>query len=183
VHASYAAFDYSPNQPVEYATAGDRPAQHLERTRETRHLYSAPFQAAPMSLRAMSAVVDATAILASFFIFMAVSVLMISHFTPGGLQMTVKELVIASAATLFVLSFGYQYLFFSLSDATPGMRYARIGLCSFADDNPNREAMRRRIWATALATAPLGLGLLWAFFDEDRLGWHDRVSRMYQRSY
>ena len=30
---------------------------------------------------------------------------------------------------------------------------------------------------------PLGLGLLWSLLDDDRLCWHDRISRMYQRSY
>ncbi len=183
VHASYASYEYSAHLPVEYATAGDRPAQHLQRNSDTSHLYSVPFQVAPMEFRLMSAVVDTVAIVASFLIFMAMAVLTISHFTPGGLQMTIKELAIASAVTLFCLGLGYQFLFFTLSDATPGMRYARIGLCTFADDNPKRDAMRRRILATLLATAPLGLGLLWAFFDEDRLGWHDRISRMYQRSY
>ena len=34
-----------------------------------------------------------------------------------------------------------------------------------------------------LAVIPFGLGILWAFFDDDRLGWHDRISRTYQRSY
>jgi hypothetical protein len=63
------------------------------------------------------------------------------------------------------------------------MRYARIGLCTFSDDNPTREAMRRRILALILSTAPFGLGLLWTLLDEDRMGWHDRISRMYQRSY
>ena len=28
-----------------------------------------------------------------------------------------------------------------------------------------------------------GLGFLWSLFDEDRLGWHDRITRTYQRSY
>ncbi len=70
-----------------------------------------------------------------------------------------------------------------MSEATPGMRYARIALCTFADDNPTRAAMRRRILATVLAACPLGIGFLWAWLDEDGLGWHDRISRMYQRSY
>jgi hypothetical protein len=63
------------------------------------------------------------------------------------------------------------------------MRYARIALCTFDDDNPTREAMRKRIFALVLAAAPLGLGFLYVFFDEDHLGWHDRMTRMYQRSY
>ena len=81
---------------------------------------------------------------------------------------------------LFLL---YHALFFSLSSATPGMRCARIALCTFDDANPTRPAMQRRILAVLLSTCPLGLGLLWAVLDEDRLAWHDRISRIYQRSY
>jgi hypothetical protein len=63
------------------------------------------------------------------------------------------------------------------------MRFARIALCTFDDENPTRPAMRRRILAVLLSACPLGLGLLWAALDENRLGWHDLISRMYQRSY
>jgi uncharacterized RDD family membrane protein YckC len=90
---------------------------------------------------------------------------------------------VASAATLAFLYLLYQALFFSFSGATLGMRAARIALCTFADGNPARSAMRRRILAVLLSACPLGLGFLWAALDEERLTWHDRVSRMYQRSY
>ena len=30
---------------------------------------------------------------------------------------------------------------------------------------------------------PLGLGFLWTALDDDRLTWHDRLSRIYQRKY
>lgn len=95
-------------------------------------------------------------------------------------------LAVAGMATAVVLGFlylMYQMLFFTLGEATPGMRYARIGLCTFGDENPTRGAMRRRTLAVLLAACPLGLGFLWACLDEDRLGWHDRISRMYPRSY
>ena len=74
-------------------------------------------------------------------------------------------------------------LFFWFSEATPGMRCARIALCTFDDENPTRRAIRRRGLAMLLSACPLGLGFLWAALDEDRLTWHDRISRMYQRSY
>ena len=83
-------------------------------------------------------------------------------------------------AALYVL---YQLLFFSLAGQTPGMRYARIGLCTFTDENPTRSQMRRRLLAQAIAVCPLGLGVLWALLDDEGLGWHDRISRMYQRAY
>jgi uncharacterized RDD family membrane protein YckC len=63
------------------------------------------------------------------------------------------------------------------------MRCARIALCTFDDENPTRGAMRRRILAVLVSACPLGLGLLWAAFDEDRLAWHDRLTRTYQRTY
>ena len=91
--------------------------------------------------------------------------------------------ITATAAAIAFLYLLYQGLFFSLSEATPGMRLARIALCTFADENPTRRAMRRRIFAVLLSACPLGLGFLWAALDEDRLAWHDLISRMYQRSY
>ena len=63
------------------------------------------------------------------------------------------------------------------------MRYAKIALCTFEDENPTRKAMCRRVWFLFLSVAPLGLGCAWALFDPDRLSWHDRLSRIYQRSY
>jgi uncharacterized RDD family membrane protein YckC len=98
-----------------------------------------------------------------------------------GLQLT--QLPAAVAVTGGLLLLLYQTLFFCFSTATPGMRCVRIALCTFDDENPTRKAMRRRILAVLLSACPLGLGFLWAALDEDRLAWHDRLSRMYQRTY
>jgi uncharacterized RDD family membrane protein YckC len=92
-------------------------------------------------------------------------------------------LLAASVVTFALLYALYQALFFSFSEATPGMRLARIALCTFAEENPARSALRRRVVAILLSACPLGLGFLWAVLDEERLTWHDRASRMYQRSY
>jgi uncharacterized RDD family membrane protein YckC len=96
---------------------------------------------------------------------------------------TGKAAFAGSAAVLLGLFIVYQLLFFSFGEATPGMSYAHIALCTFEDNNPTRKAMRRRVGALLLSALPVGLGLLWAVFDEDRLGWHDRISGTYQRSY
>ena len=93
------------------------------------------------------------------------------------------EFLLAGALTLVSLYLLYQGLFFSLSEATPGMRCARIALRTFAEQNPSRSAMRWRILALLLSACPLGLGFLWAALDEERLTWHDRLCRMYQRTY
>jgi uncharacterized RDD family membrane protein YckC len=86
-------------------------------------------------------------------------------------------------ATLLVFIGIYQGLFFTFNEATPGMRAARLAYCTFGETSPTRKALRRRMVSTALAACPLGLGLLWTALDTDRLGWHDRMSRMYPRAY
>jgi len=44
--------------------------------------------------------------------------------------------------------------------------------------------MRRgRILASYFSVAAAGLGFLWMLLDVDHLGWHDRISRTYQRCY
>lgn len=142
-------------------------------------------QTAALNLRLMAGIVDACIVLASFMAFAAIFAVTVTR-VPGaqvGVHLTPQIAGIASAVALIFLGLAYQLLFFTFSDATPGMRYARIGLCTFSDDNPTRAAMRRRIFAVILSVCPVGIGFLWCFLDEDGLGWHDRISHMYQRSY
>lgn len=144
-----------------------------------------PLYAAPLNLRLMASMVDGCIILASLLCFSAVFAFALSKLpgTPAFGSMAPQTAAIAAVGTLALLTLLYQLLFFTFSEATPGMRYARIGFCTFNDENPTRAAMRRRIFAAILSACPLGLGFLWAWLDDDGLGWHDRISRMYQRSY
>lgn len=137
-------------------------------------------QTAPMELRLMAATVDGACLLGAFVVFGSV----VAEVCGSSLRDLPKPMMAVSAAGVFAILFlAFQLLFFTLAESTPGMRYARIALCTFADDNPTRKAMRRRIGAMLLAASPLALGLAWAFLDDERLGWHDRISRMYQRAY
>ena len=132
----------------------------------------------------MAAAVDACCIGAALVAF-ATTVAWISGPRLQALSQPGSRPTLAAAiiVTFAIATLIYQLLFFSLNEATPGMRYAHIALCTFADASPTRRALRRRVLATVLAACPLGLGLLWAWMDDDRLGWHDRISRMYHRSY
>ena len=136
-----------------------------------------PPQTASLQLRTMAAAVDLCCVGGAFVAF-AAAVAYVAPELPSG-----KIALMGSAGVLVVLTLLYQGLFFTLSDATPGMRYARIALCTFSDENPSRSAMRRRILAMLLAAIPMGIGFLWACLDDDGLGWHDRMSRMYPRGY
>ena len=125
----------------------------------------------------MASLVNASIIGTAFFTFV------FAFAISGAALPTGKLALIGAAGVLFALFVIYQLLFFTLSYATPGMRYARIGLCTFSDENPTRAAMRLRIIAVLLAACPAALGFLWSLVDDDRLGWHDRICHMYQRSY
>ena len=161
------------------------PAEFTAPTLEAEPLFLHVPQPAPIGRRLTAAAIDAAILLTAEAAFTAVFVLALTHLSGNRSLPTVPRIpaVAAAVATFAVLAVLYQLLFFTLSDHTPGMRYARIALCTFSDENPSRSAMRRRLFSTLLAAAPLGLGLLWAFLDEDTLGWHDRISRMYQRAY
>jgi uncharacterized RDD family membrane protein YckC len=138
---------------------------------------AALLKVASLEDRMMAGLVDFALVGIAFLLFVFIFSATTVH-PPTG-----KPALLGSAVILAGLYLAYQFLFFTFSDSTPGMLYARIALCTFDDDNPTREAMRKRIFALVLAAMPLGLGFLYAIFDEDHLGWHDRMTRMYQRSY
>jgi len=136
-----------------------------------------PMQIAPLNLRLMAGMVDLCAVSVTFLVGLTVFALW-ANVLPTGI--TAAAIGVGTFTAFFAL---YNTLFFTFSEATPGMRYARIGLCTFEDENPTRAEMRRRTFAVILAALPLGLGFAWAWFDGEGLGWHDRLSRMYQRHY
>lgn len=144
-----------------------------------------PLYTASPSLRLMAAMVDGCILFAAFLSFAAVFVLTLAKLPapPVPVHIPVQVAAIGAVGVLALMALLYQALFFTFSEATPGMRYARIGLCTFNDENPSRAAMRRRVLAAVLSACPLGIGFLWAWLDDDGLGWHDRISRIYQRSY
>jgi uncharacterized RDD family membrane protein YckC len=150
----------------------------IREPKQTSSLLDGPrLHVASIEDRAIAALVDAALTLAAFLLFLLVFDLCTTSLPHGRIAL------IGAGVTLFAMWVLYQLLFFSLTNATPGMRYAKIALCTFSDENPNRSVLRGRIAALLLSALPLGLGFLWAAFDEDALGWHDRITQTYQRSY
>ena len=137
-------------------------------------------QTASVGLRLMSAAVDGSLVGAAWLAVLATAAELAG---PRLRLVPVPALAATGAVMLGALALGYLLLFFTFSNATPGMRYAHIALCTFGERYPTRRALRRRLVATLLAVSPLGMGLLWALMDDEKLGWHDRISRMYQRAY
>jgi hypothetical protein len=158
----------------------DLPGSQLDASNYFDHWLEPVVYAAPIAQRLMCAVLDTLLLLSGFCGAAAVAVKV-----SGGAMQGAPLPVLAGSAAGALVVFGaiYRLLFYTLNDATPGMRAMRIAFCTFDEDSPKRKAVRRRLISTLLAAGPLGLGLLWAVLDSDRLGWHDRMSRMYPRSY
>jgi uncharacterized RDD family membrane protein YckC len=71
----------------------------------------------------------------------------------------------------------YQYIFLVHRSGTLGMQFAQLEVRTFEGEPAWPNERRKRVLGLALSCASLGLGFLWAFIDEDRLGWHDRITR------
>ena len=156
----------------------DNPKPEPPPRRRTQAAPESPaIKPAPLEDRIMASLVDAALSFAGFLVFVFVFNSCTAH-PPSG-----RTAVIAASLAVLATFIAYQWLFFRFGESTPGMMYARIALCTMGDDNPTRTARQRRVGALLLSALPLGLGLLWAMFDEDQLGWHDRISGTYQRSY
>jgi uncharacterized RDD family membrane protein YckC len=82
---------------------------------------------------------------------------------------------------LLFTSAAYYVGFLTLTRVTPGMLYAGIELNTFSGLTATRTQRCRRLTAMLLSVLPLGLGVVWALFDEGHLTWHDRLSKTYLR--
>jgi uncharacterized RDD family membrane protein YckC len=94
---------------------------------------------------------------------------------------SIKVIELGSMVAWALIGALYQAFFFSLSRTTPGMDYAGLGLSTFAGKRPALAQRCVRAGALFLSLLPLGLGVIWAIFDEHNLTWHDRLSGTYLR--
>ncbi|HLY92874.1 MAG TPA: RDD family protein [Candidatus Angelobacter sp.] len=132
-------------------------------------------QPAPLSQRVAAGALDAALVVIAGGLF-GLTFLKLAENIPHSRMMLVCAL---AAGGIFWLLFQYMFLTYGL--ITPGMRMAQLELCTFAGERPSRLARQCRAVASALSAFSAGLGYVWAFIDEDRLGWHDRMTQTYVR--
>jgi len=130
---------------------------------------------APFARRLLAIVIDGSLTLAA-----ALGVLALMS-SSGVLSHSPRVVSLAAALVLLLVCGAYQALFSALDHATPGMWYASMGLCTLDGCVASRAQRLRRLLVLPLSVLPLGLGLAWSLFDEDRLTWHDRLSGTYPR--
>ncbi len=140
---------------------------------ERRPGFEIPLQAAPMARRMVASAVDATLVMSGFAAFAYIFFRINAELPPLG------KIASTAALLLGLLWSAYQYLLLVYSGATPGLKLARLELHRFDGSPVPLRTRRWRVLTSVLSGLSLGLGYAWCFLDEDRLCWHDRITRTY----
>jgi uncharacterized RDD family membrane protein YckC len=117
--------------------------------------------------------IDALIVLAAFGAFVAIFLRIAAATLPW------QQAASTSLGLIGLFWAAYQYVMLVLTGSTPGLRLAKLQLSRFDGTAVPRSLRRLRVAAVLLSGLSLGLGYAWAFLDEDRLCWHDRITRTY----
>ncbi len=140
---------------------------------ERRPGFEIPLQSAPMSRRMVASAVDAALVISAFAAFAYIFFRITAELPPLG------KIAGTGVVLIGLLWSAYQFLLLVYSGTTPGLKLARLELHRF-DGSPVPLRIRRwRVLTSVLSGLSLGLGYAWCFLDEDRLCWHDRITRTY----
>ncbi len=152
------------------AARSDNPAAPNQKDlAETYGLYPV----ASLEERRFAAAIDIACLLFAYGGFLAL-------FGSLGGQFTVSKL----SAAVYGLTFAIVYLqYFALftvfGGTTPGMMFRGLQVASFTGDPPTPRQMLLRSAGYILSAGTFFLGFFWAWWDEDALTWHDRLSHTY----
>ncbi len=156
---------------------GAQPRQQLvDELLEEPALEAAPaIEPAPMSRRLLATFVDCTLIAAALVAAATLAAYNVSEL-PG-----LRAVEFCAAVAFLAIGVVYHTCFMTLGRGTPGMKYAGIELNTFAGYTTTRVQRCGRLLALLLSLLPMGLGVVWALFDDGHLTWHDRLSKTYLR--
>ncbi len=144
-----------------------------EPANERRPGFEIPLQAAPMTRRIMASAIDFALVISAFSAFAGIFLRFAADPPP------LSKIVTIAAGLIAAFWSAYQYLLLVYSGSTPGLRMAKLELHRF-DGSPVPLRVRRwRVLTSMLSGLSLGLGYAWCFLDEDKLCWHDRITRTY----
>lgn len=131
------------------------------------------FPVAELSLRRRAGAVDAVCLLLAFISVLALYAGVGGHLALGRLDALVY------GAILGLLYVQYFTLFTMMGGATPGMMLMGLRPVSFEGASPTPGQLMWRSLGYLISGVTALMGFLWAFWDEDHLSWHDRLSRTY----
>ena len=123
--------------------------------------------------RLLATAVDAGLIVAGVGMFLAV------FFVSGGQVTLDRQALTFLLGITALIGLFYRALWCLADGDTPGMRVAGLRLVDFDGKRPDREQRGVRQVASLLSLLSAGLGLVWALVDEEKLTWHDHISKTF----
>ena len=130
---------------------------------------------APLPQRIFAGAVDAIVVLAAAALFGTVAL----KIAGPALLADKRTVLIASGVVPMVLWGIYNYLLLVHGGRTLGMILGKLRLVSFEHAPVGRNVRKFRVCALQLSCLALGMGLIWAFIDEEQICWHDRITHTY----
>jgi len=131
------------------------------------------YPVASLEERRFAAAIDIACLLFAYGGFLAL-------FGSLGGQFTLSKLTAAVYGLTFAIVYlQYFALFTIFGGTTPGMMFRGLQVASFTGDPPTPRQMLLRSAGYILSAGTFFLGFFWAWWDEDALTWHDRLSHTY----
>jgi uncharacterized RDD family membrane protein YckC len=154
-----------PATPVEPAAGTAQPLRSSE--------VAATAPIAPIAVRAVAGVLDFAVIVVALGVFLAVFYLM------GGVTLTDLEGLRSIAIAFLGIVCFYWIFYVGYLGGTSGMNWLGLRVLNFDGQPPSGAQRRARALGTILSTMSLGLGFAWSIADEEKLTWHDRMSKTF----
>jgi len=127
--------------------------------------------AAGVSERIRAGAIDGLFVTGCFLFFLLI-ILFIPEF-----KLLTKPSLLALVTVWVIFFVSYHYLFTALGGRTLGMDYEQLQVVNFEGQSISVEESRLRTLGYLISLGCFGLGYLWAVFDQDRLTWHDKISK------
>ncbi len=128
---------------------------------------------APRALRAGAALLDGLIVAIG-----AAAVLAILFFKAGEIPMTRQALLFYGLVYAGLLGL-YRLMSCVLAVHSPGTEWMGLRLLHFDGRAADLRLRLLRLASSLLSLLPAGAGLLWALADEERLTWHDHISKTF----
>ncbi len=132
-----------------------------------------PMLTAPMWRRAAAGAMDGAIVVSALGVFGYI------FFRITGTMPDPRPLITSTVLLIAFFWAGYQYLLLVHSGTTPGLKLAGLELSNFDGSAASRRLRKWRVLASVLSAISLCLGYAWCYLDEDRLCWHDRITKTY----
>ena len=128
---------------------------------------------APIKYRFIAGLLDICVVAAALGVFLG-----IMHLMNPAILVGPNRLPVVGGAFL-ALQVIYWIAYLRLMGSTAGMHWTGLRVFNLDAQSPDVQQRWTRLFATVLSAAALGVGFLWSLFDEQRLTWHDRVSKTF----